>query len=239
MEALTRLVTESLARQVSTVRWTTAAFTGRAGSAANPTTASCSSPASPAFSPCRRIMDFGRKWHVATAASPVLAQSRLSEAKRRLGVLSPTISGSRKPDAGSLPPAACSPSPSSSKTTTWPSSSTACFRARIPCAPASPAATSSASSSSKTRPSAAAFAPPSINGWSPPPKKPPASALTSPRPWNYPGHRIHSATQRPPSNPYLTVTTDGHEAADAFVRPEQMLGLQVVPNRAATSMLMW
>ena len=85
----------------------------------------------------------------------------------------------RKPRAGRrkplTPPAACSPSPSSSKTTTWPSSSTACSRTaarfadmRAPAWP--PDATSSASSSSKTRPSAAASAAPSINGWSPPPR---------------------------------------------------------------------
>ena len=52
-----------------------------------------------------------------------------------------------------LPPSACSPSSSSPKTTTWPSLSTACSPAPIPCARAwRPGAVSCASWSSKTSP---------------------------------------------------------------------------------------
>ena len=93
--------------------------------------------------------------HVATGASPV--PRPLSEAKGsgpwRNAVSAQSKSGAsaprqpnRKPRLQPLSLAVSWPSPSFSKTTTWPSFSTACSPPRIPCAPAwSPAAISSVS----------------------------------------------------------------------------------------------
>ena len=179
MEALTRLVSESLARhgfdrpldyrRLQWSRWFR-----------------CEShhslllvPSKPGvFALAEEIMDFGQSQcpcgtgqHAHVATVPDVAMRSLGRPvwDRRSAPRQAERSSaadSRQPQlAGSPRTAACSPSPNSSKTTTWPSSSTACSRARIPCAPASPpAATSSASSSSKTRPSAAASAA-ALNQW--------------------------------------------------------------------------
>ena len=133
MEGLTRLVSESLARhgfdrpldyrRLQWSRWFR-----------------CDSHHSLLFVPSKpgvfalaeEVMDFGQKNdYVETPAKPALSvvEAALSPRSEASGCAAvKPKAGSRKP----IPPAVCLPSPSSSKTKTWLSSSTAWCRARIP-----------------------------------------------------------------------------------------------------------